>query len=251
MTAVNLKLADAIFTTGSLKGIRLPNRRKLVGEYVFGVSAAESQKNRANPSKPLTLQDPSSQIVYDAVSAKLRSSATTGYGFLTGIAPADDATLILIRKGGAGVQLFAMGHASTWVGFRQFGTNNYGANGEPANSSGANRPSPANTDIYFEAVVLSRKNNQRGTGGFGKLYYYSAGVQQVATSAQLNTAAARGAWATTQIAIGSNQLTDSITTNNFNAYFAAIYQRSLSAAEIDEAFQSLKADYATRGVTVV
>jgi hypothetical protein len=250
VTAFNLKLADAAFPT-SLRGLRLPNRRKLAAEFVFGVSEAESCKNRADPSLPATAQGGGS-ITYTSVSAHVRSHASAGYGFLipSSIIPADDATLIAIRKGGGGTTCVQIGNAAMWCGFRTFGATNIGANGEQSTAQGAQRSAPAGTDVYFESLVLSKRNAQRAINGYGKLYYYDAGgVQQVATSANLGTTA-RSAWAGKQLAVGSTVNTDTISTNNFDAYFFALYQRPLSAAEIDEAYQSLKVDYATRGVTL-
>lgn len=242
MTAFNLRLVDAVFPT-SLRGLRLPNRRKLAGEYVFGVSQAESVKNRADASKPLTVQG---APTYTATSANVRSSTNTGFGFLTGMIPNDDATMILVRKGGSGAQAIFAGIAPA-IGFLDFGANTFGANGEGNPYTAASRPIFSNAVVAFEALVMSKANVERNIGGFGKLYTYSAGVQQVSTSVNPSVTGRIGG---VQIAIGTNQLTDSIDTNSFDVYFFALYQRPLTAAEIDEAFQSLKADYATRGVTI-
>lgn len=249
MTAFNLKLADATFPS-SLRGIRLPNRRKLVAEFVLGGSEAESIKNRADPSKPLEVEG---TPVYNTNSVTVKSDAAIGNGFLmhASLLPADDATLIVIRKPQLAVTtMHIVGMSSPqWIGMRAFSAN-YGANGEPANNQGANRPTPAAGTIFFEALVLSRENLQRATGGFGKLYYYSAGVQQVATSINKNTNA-RAAYNGKRMAIGGRTLTASANTNSCEVFYVAEYQRSLTAAEIDEAYLSLVADYALRGVTVV
>jgi hypothetical protein len=249
VTAFNLKLPDAAFPT-SLRGIRLPNRRKLVGEYVLGASEAESIKNRADPSKPLEVQG---TPVYNANSVTVKSDATIGNGFLmdASMLPADDCTLIVIRKTQLAVTtMHIVGMATPhWIGMRVF-TANYGANGEPANNQGANRAAPAAGVIYFEALVLSRENLQRVSGGYGKLYYYSGGVQQVATSANKNTNG-RAAYNSARMAIGGRTLSASNNTNACEVLFVAQYQRSLTPDEIDEAYLSLVADYATRGVTVV
>lgn len=257
MTAFAVKLQDATFTSAR-KGMRLPNRRKLVGEYVLGVSQAETIKNRADPSKPMTVQG---VPTYNTTNAVVRSSLAAGYGFKTGIITNDDATIIVVRENPALLtQPFIVGFGNaggTAVGFRYFAApnDNWFYNAEGVANQGAHRTVPG-AGVYFEAGVMSRQNPQRATGGFGKLYYYSGGVQQVATSANQSTngAFARypllGGQAFTEVCIGSNSLSDSIDTNTIPIYFVAIYQRTLTSAEIHEAYTSLVAYYATRGVTV-
>jgi hypothetical protein len=250
MTAFALKLSDATFPQSkTLRGIRLPNRDKLVGEYLLGGSEAESIKNRADPSSPLTVQG---VPTYNTTHAVVRSSTTAGYGFKTGIIPNDDATLILVRENAALAtepKIFGMGNGGVNIlGMRQYaGPTNYFSNGENANNLGANRPLPG-AGVYFEAGTLSRRNLQRSTGGYATLYWFSAGVIQSAVSASLQTGLARSV--ITQMCIGSDSLHDTINTNTIPVYFAAIYQRTLTAAEIEEAYDALVAYYATRGVTV-
>lgn len=246
MTAFATKLTAATFN-GALKGLRLPNREKLVAEYVLGGSEAESIKNRADPSRPLTVQG---TPTYNTNSVLVRSHATLGYGFLTGIIPADDCTLIVVRKNasqGGSVPKVVMDSTARF-GMGQFGSNNYGYNGEGATNQGANRAFPAAGTIYFEALVMSRQNAQRTLGGYGKLYYFSGGSLTSTTSANLNNTARRllGAFC-----IGTTSLTDTVTNNNLEVYLVAIYQRPLSEAEIEEAYDAIVAYYAALGVTVV
>jgi hypothetical protein len=245
MTAFALKLSDATFTS-SLRGIRLPSREKLVAEYLLGVSEAESIKNRADASAPLTVQG---VPTYNAASVTVRSSFTTGYGFKSGLIPADDATIIVVRKNDAlGANPFVVGDRGNYIGMHRFAGNNYAHNGELADNQGASRVPPGAGVIYFEALVRSAQNPQRATGGLGKMYYYSAGVQQVATSANQNLVGRR---AQTQLCIGSDSLSDSVNNNTIEVYFVAMYQRPLSAVEIDAAYDAIVAYYAARGVTVV
>jgi hypothetical protein len=248
VTAFATKLSSATFNT-ALKGIRIRNRHKLVAEYVLGGTQAESVKNRANPALPLTVQG---TPTYNANSVTVRSSATAGFGFKTGIILNDDATLIVVRKNAAiAAQPMIVGCRDSngaMVGMAEFGATNYAHNGESANTSGANRSKPGAGVIYFEALVQSVKNPQLGTGGFGKLYYYSGGVQQVATSATLNAGDRR---LKPQLCIGSNSLLDSITNNSCEVFFVAILQRTAGASEIEDIYGDTVADYARRGVTVV
>lgn len=249
MTA--MKLTSATFNS-ALKGLRLPSRKKLVGEYLLGGTQAESVKNRANPSKPLTVQG---APTYNANSVVVRSHASAGFGFTTGIIPSDDATLIVVRKNatiGSQPQIVGISDAVFTDGFwgvREYATFNWGSNGEGAPAYGASRAKPTSGTVYFEALTLSRKNLQSLVGGYGKLYYYSAGAQQVSTSANLIVADRRSMYQR-QISIGTTNLTDSVNNNNLEVYFVAIYQRTLSPAEIDAAYQAIVAYYAARGVVV-
>lgn len=250
MTA--MKLTSATFNS-ALKGLRLPSRKKLVGEYLLGGTQTESIKNRANPSKPLTVQG---TPTYNANSVVVRSHATAGFGFTTGLIPTDDATMIVVRKNasfGTQPQIVGISDAvvtDTMFGFAEYSTFNWARNGEGALNKGASRAKPAAGAIYFEALTLSRRNAQLASGGYGKLYYYSAGAQQVATSADLIVLDRRQLYQR-QISIGTTNLTDSVNSNNLEVYFVAIYQRTLSPAEIDAAYQAIVAYYAARGVTVV
>lgn len=251
MTA--MKLTSATFNS-ALKGLRLPSRKKLVGEYLLGGTQAESIKNRADPTKPLAVQG---TPTYNANSVVVRSHPSAGFGFTAGIIPSDDATIIVVRKNASinGAQPQVVGIPSNFdvnyfYGVAEYGTSNWGRNGEGALNQGASRTKPSAGTIYFEALTLSRQNPQLVTGGYGKLYYYSSGVQQEATSANINPIGRRQLYQR-QISIGTTNLTDSVNNNNLEVYFVAIYQRTLSAAEIDAAYQSIVAYYAARGVTVV
>lgn len=248
MTAFATKFPLQTFTS-SLKGLRLPDRTKLAGEYVLGGTQAESVKNRANSTLPLTVQG---TPTYNANSVIVRSDVSTGFGFLTGITPAVDSTLIVIRKNATvASQPIIVGTTPTanTFGMLQFGANNFGANGETLYGLGARRTRPASAStIYFEALVMSAQNPQLVTGGFGKLYYYSGATQVEVVSTDLNTFQRR---LTGPLYIGTTFLNDSISTNNLEVYFVALYQRPLSASEINTAYTALVAYYAALGITVV
>jgi hypothetical protein len=122
--------------------------------------------------------------------------------------------------------------------------------GESANNQGANRALPPVGQIYFEAGVHSQRNPQLLTGGYGTMYYYSGGVQQVVVSATL-TGVQRSAW--TQYCIGSTFLGDTVATNTIEVFFVAIYNKPLTPAGIDAAHDAIVAYYASLDppVTVV
>jgi hypothetical protein len=250
MSKFATKITDGLFTA-PLSGIRLPQRDYLVGEYILGGTEAETLKNRANPSLPMTVQG--TGHVYNANSVVIRPHATLGYGYLTGVLPHEHATLIVVRKNGtAATTTHIVGFINTgslW-GARQHGTNNYMSMMEPNPTGGAPRPKPGAGTIYFEAGVQSVLNAQTGVGGKTSLYYYSAGVQQVALAPTAGVLIGTRRLMTVPVAIGTTSLTDS-GSSTVEVYYVALYNRPLTPAEIEAAYQAIVAWYATRGVTVV
>ena len=247
MSDFALQLENGAFTNPR-RGLRLPNRDRLVGEYILGGSQALSIYNHADINNPLIVQG---SPTYNANSVTVRGHASTGYGFKSGIVPADDATLIVVRKNAAIASaplIVASPPTGNPFGMLQFGSNNYAANGENLYGLGARRPTPASaSQVYFETLVMSRQNVQRTIGGYGKLYYYSSGTQVEVVSTDLNTTARRSIG---EICIGSNLLDDSVNNNSVEVYFVGMYQRPLSAAEIDEVKVQLTAYYLNLGITL-
>lgn len=248
MSNFALKLDNGSFLNPR-RGLLLPSRDQLVGEYILGVSQALSVYNHANSSAPLTVQG---TPTYNANSVTVRSDVSTGYGFKTGIIPDDDATLIVVRKNAAiasaPVIVATSAPGGTAFGMLQFGSTNYAANGENLYGLGAKRPTPASaSSVYFEALVMSRRNVQRTLGGYGKMYYYSGATQVEVVSTDLNTTARR---LLGEICIGSNLLTDNVSTNTVEVFFVGIYQRPLSGAELNDIKVQLTSYYAGLGVTL-
>jgi hypothetical protein len=242
-----LQLDTATFVN-PVKGLRLPSRYKLAGEYILGGSQAETIVNHANPSAPMTVQG---SPTYNANSVIVRSSLTAGFGFKTGLIPNDDATLIVVRKNASIASsplIVSTPPTDAPFGMLQFGSNNYAANGEVLYGLGAKRPTPASaSEVYFEALVMSARNVQRGTGGYGKMYYYSGSTQVEVVSTDLRSTSRN---LVGELCIGSNLLQDTITNNNLEVYFVALYQRPLSGAELGVIKTQLTSYYATLGITL-
>lgn len=208
-----------------------------------GLTGASVTATRASPT-------------YNSASVLVRSSTTAGYGFQTGIIPDENHSLILVRKPATTASTVTIAGmpavgSSLW-GFRQFGgSTNYFSGGEGSSpNQGANRPTPSAGTIFFECGVEYVHGNSL-------LYYGSGGAISVATAP--TTAVLRrtlGSGASTvdlfsQMCYGSGLLTDSITTNNEELYFGAIYNTQLTSAEVTAAYLAVQAFLATLGVTVV
>jgi hypothetical protein len=260
MTRFATKITDGLFAQpNQISGVRLPDRSYLIAEYLLGGTEAESIKNRANSAIPLTVQG--TGHVYNPASVTVRSSLTAGYGFVTAgnaIIPDANSTFILVRKSAASptqpiiAGLASAGTAFGW-NFHQFGANNHYVSYESsALNGGASYPRPATTGFYFEAGVNTANNSQWTTGGANRVYWYASGVQQTAVGAvTVNIGAYRKVMPGAIFALGSNVLSDSITTNTFEIAYAAIFNRPFTADEIDAAYKAIVAHYATRGVTVL
>jgi hypothetical protein len=256
MSRFATKITDGLFSQpAQLTGLRLPSRDALIGEYMMGVSEAETIKNRADLSNPLVVQG--TGHVYNAATVTLKSSLTVGYGYTTNYMPDEHSTLIIVRKRGTiSTNTFFAGMATpaAW-GFLNFGTASHFHGFDPAANGGAvYAVPPAAGILFFQAGVSNILNQQLGTGGKATHYWYESGVQ---TSIQTPTATALASVrrlmsnATNRFAIGSNTLSDSGTSTTFEVAFVAVYQRPLTAAEIETAYRAIVAYYATRGVTVV
>jgi hypothetical protein len=229
----SIKIATASFTK-VLTALSLPARTDLAGEYILGGSFAASSRNLANPAAPLTVQG---SPTYNANSVIVQPNTTGGFGFNTGLSASMDWTLLAIRKHSTNGQGVIIGNDSVNMsGLGQFGSNNKFYHGTGDYSLGATRTAPAAGSFYFEAGATSYL-------GTASLYYYSAGVQQVATSAGV------GGNHLTNVYIGSTGLA------NGGAYdcevaYVAFYNRKLTAAEIEIAYQSLKVFFALKGIAI-
>jgi len=243
------KITDATFTSPR-RGRIIKDRTKLVGEYFLGVDQASTIKNHANAAAPMTVQG---SPIYGAHSVTVKSHATLGYGFRTGIVPNDDGTLICLRKRSnqaTSVEVVCTPNPSRW-GFHEFGGDLYGGNGEGSQNLGASRTIAGQfASVFFEAIVLSPQNPQLLTGGYGKLYHYDDGdgVQHEIVSAALRST---GRGPSMQLCIGTTSLTDSVAGSFQEVFYVAIVNRPLPPAEIGDVYTRAKAFYAALGVPIV
>jgi hypothetical protein len=232
------QIVDAAFTHFAA-GV-LPSRAHLVGEYILGGNEALSVRNRADPARPLSVQG---VPTYNPDHCIVRSHASAGFGFETGIRAHAGRTLICVRKNATtSSTVNIVGSNNITYCLRQFGTNNYAGNGEVANNQGATRTRPASAStVYFEAAV-------HVPSGYGKMVHWNGSAVVETISANLDLTDRATTLET--IKIGTTGLTDTLSTNNLAIYFVALYQRPLSLAELTSARAALIAYYASRNVTM-
>lgn len=223
--------------TKSLVSLTLPDRTNLVGEWVFGGSQGATVVNRANPGLPLT--PTGAAVTYNANSVIVAAGAGGG-GFDSGIVPSGDSTWIIIKKRPNTAGSGSMATASiSFQGFASFGTNDYFRNGLTNQTTGGVKATPAAGVIHFNAGRFNYALNC-------DLFYYSAGVQQQSTS---GVAAGSASSPVNMVFGGTTILPGTVSTHEI--YYAAVFNATLTATQIDAAFQSLVAYYAALGITVV
>ena len=234
--ANSIQISGATFAN-TLTSLTLPDRSALLGEYVFGGTQAASIKNRANPSKPLTVVG---SPTYTSNSVVTTNGAN---GFLTGISGGADITLLAIRKLPSSVNFtVAVGNDTNTnqiYGLTQYQgiTYLYDSVGVTAGiSNGAKISAPASGTSYFMQAAVTK------SGSLSRLYQYASGVQS------FNDAALSFTRVPAEIRIGGGSGSNAGTTCEIA--YVAIFDRALTSSEIQSAYASLAAYYASLGVTL-
>lgn len=230
----SIQISGATFAN-ALTSLTLPDRSDLIAEYVFGGDATESVKNRANSSAPLT--------AVGAATYSSNSVTTTGLStyFTTGLTPGQNSTHIIVRKApSTGVFILDFGNDDNLegaaLGFGSYSGSSifYDTRGYTSMTAPPNLAFPSvGSSFVFQAGV-------HNTQVAARLYQYASGVQSFDDGVVKAITPA-------PIYIGSKATGSGVTRE---IAYAAIFNRSLSAAEIAAAYTSLKAYLATRGVTV-
>lgn len=231
---LSILVPDASFSQ-VVSSLTLPDRTGLVGEFVLGGTQAESITNRAAPS--LADMTVVGSPTYGVGFAKVRSGGAYGsIGFDTGLTTPENPTLIvLVRKD----TLFPVALGS--AGFNGFvNYNNQPSLYNSMSGTLSNVPQvsvPGHTDFAFFAGLLPK-------GAPGQIYTYASGALTTNTG-ETNGGASRG---TETLKIGTTL--ENVGIGIADVAYAAVFERLLSADDIDDAYLSLKAFMATRGVTV-
>jgi hypothetical protein len=247
--SLSLKIKDATFTN-FFSSLTLPSRSGLIGEYIFGVDAATSLRNHANPALP-AVEEPSTAATpvyptYGANTVTCMAYETTAgsYGINTGLLEPADCTVLVVRSVTGIYQKAFTAHKSIHVGSVGFSDTSAGftfrngsAGGSVDVASTIAYPAPYAGNFYFSAGV------GRSTAA-GVNQTYINGVKTTVTSS--NTPISRG---TDPFMVGGLTNASGFRGACTVAY-GAIFNRLLSDAEIDAAYAQLKAFYALRGLTV-
>ncbi len=183
---------------------------------------------------------------YNANGVVLRGAVSNlnGAGFDTGITPSADATFIMIHRPQVLISNGALqaaggtnGQASgNNFGFRQFGSNVHFHGGDGINNPTSLRTTPAAGTIMFNTGRLIPNS-------FPLFSHYTAGVRT-----DIASAVASAAPVSKQYLCGPSL--GWTAASQTEVHYFAIFNRSLTNAELDAANVSLKALFAYRGVTL-
>lgn len=227
----SIKIATATFTK-VLTALTLPVRTALVAESILGVSSVASSRNLANPAVPLLEMG---APTYSASGVVVRPTAT-GFGFDTQITPNGDCTMIIIKKpGSSGAIAAGSSVGGNLFGFGAFGGGDWFYNGSSSFGGGASC-TPVAGAWMFQAGVAN-------FGGLARLVRYESGVQVASNSSGVMSVLPGRCY------IGSAGITTGQAYDASVAYFA-VYNRKLTDAEIDAAYQSLKVFFALKGIAI-
>lgn len=231
--ALSIQIKDAQFVN-KIGSLTLPDRTGLVAEYIFGKDAATSTINFAGTGGNLTVVG---TPVFGDGYAEIKSGSGYGdVGFDTGLTVPSNATMIVVAKN----TTLCPGYFKTSANFTGFMNYQYtpsiynAQSGTLANV--ANLPLPTHSDFAFYAGLMPLAD-------FGEIYIYEDGAPSVAIAET-----AGGNKSGSPLSIGTT--TPSSGNGVANIAYAAMFDRVLTAQEIEDAYLSLKAFLATRDVIV-
>lgn len=232
----SIQIAGATFSN-TLTSLTLPDRTELLGEYIFGGTQAESIKNRANPALPLTVVGTPTYTAHGAV------TTNGSNGFLTGISGGADITLLAIRKLPSSINFTcAVGNdtnSNQLYGLAQYNGTTYlfdSVGFTTGENNGAQLAAPASDTSYFMQAAVTK------SGSLSRIYQYASGVQSFDDASLAMTRIPA------EIRIGGGSGSNAGFTCEIA--YVAIYDRALTAAEVQAAYASLAAYYSSLGVTL-
>lgn len=232
----SIQVAGANFSK-VIASLTLPDRSGLVGEYLFGGDFAKSSRNLANADLPL-LQVGSP--VYGENFARVQSGSA-GFGFNTQITPLIDCTIIDIRGPSSNSSASAYMLAAGSMGmYHRAG--NYLFKGGTYSTLDQGALNNAGDGAWNFTAGVSNVG-----GGIAKHYRGNAatGALNEATAANARTAGSTG-----PAYIGTPNCSSTVAGVQHSHAYLAIFNRILTTAEIEAAYQSLKPFMSRRGILI-
>lgn len=231
---ISVVIKDADFTN-PIGSIHLPNHEGLVGEWFFGGTESKSFKNRAGSTVAVKVGEPTVASNYLAV--------TGGTNYVELPIPTLDnskgVTIIAVSRGTTRNTLGHTGFYANPPGFLGFfhlsGYRVYGAGGSSENFAAV---LPANTVPNDTWMVMAGVMGDRQKPSN---YIWNNGVKTSAVSVDAPT----GGWpAISKFFIGQQAK------GSDDWAYAAIFNRKLSAVELDAAYAGIKQLLAVRGIDI-
>lgn len=206
----------------------LPATKGLVGLWVLGGTEAESLKNRANPSIPLTkIGNPTFNA--NSVTIETGGGGYTDAGFETGIVPPGDMTIYAIRHAPLAGDMTILGASNFITGMTDYEIKPCAYNSQQAAPPNvAAVAMPTHGKFFLQTVDLP-------LGGNGVVRTYAAGVPTESVAVQAGNA--RG---TDTLKIGLN---NGAAHGRGNVALVALFNRLTTDAEKAAAYTTLLAAY--------
>lgn len=232
----SIQIAGASFSK-VLASLTLPDRSGLVAEYIFGTDFATSSRNLANADVPLLeVGTPT----YGANFARVQSGSG-GFGFNTQITPLADCTIIDIRgpisNGAASTYMISAGSMGMYV---RAGNHIFKGGTYASLDAGAVNNNGANTWNFTAGT-------SNDGAGFAKHFRGNAatGILTAATATVARTGTSTGV-----AYIGTSNSSSSTAGVQHSHAYLAIFNRILTEAEVDAAYQTLRPFMARRGISI-
>lgn len=249
----SIKIAGATFTN-FFSSLTLPDRTGLVGEYLFGGDATASCRNRANPGSPATVVPSTAgspvSPTYDDASALVQTYETTAgsWGFNLGFASGDQGTVIAVSRHVSGSLTQVI---STDAGpiYGTIGAVGLYDNGEVRRMRGGARSGSVqvNADADLAAAGPTQYLFAAGTyvkGTSTTIFGYANGTLVKTVNSDVSIT-----YNTSPFLVGGLSGINGNRGSSRVAYVAA-FSRVLSDADIDAAYEQIKAFMVTRGIEV-
>lgn len=217
-----LRFEGANFTKTN-KSLTLPSHAGRVAEYIYGVDAAQSTFNIANPSVPASVVGTVTYGNYHAVISNVN-------GFDLGFAPGRDTTAILCVKIASGCSNWLVSH-NQYEGYLNY-TNVpavYNANGGGLDAT-ADLAAPVHGNFFVTAATMPLSLK-------AKLHIWTDGVR-AENEAEVNGGSTRS---TETWKMGTP--IGSAGSGTTHAAYAALFDRILTNTELEAIYTSLKAFY--------
>lgn len=236
---VSTYLKDAEFTN-KVSSVAAPNRDKLVGEWFFGESEAETIKNRADGLPLVTIGSPT---YFDSFARCSGNGSGGGNRFSTQIIPQMEGGLTIVavarnNSGGStrqGLGSLCSARNTTLVGLYDQGTETIFYNGvSTASADAAALVEPA-FNKWTTVIGVG------GRGVYGQLNLWQDGIKSTANANKLGTRVTNGTAPFTLFL-------DAVA--SIDIAYLAIYERTVTQQEVDQIYTGVKKMMALRGISL-
>lgn len=235
--SVSVYVKDASFND-TQSSIAAPNRDRLVGEWFFGKDEATTITNRAG-GLPLIVQG---VPVYGENYARCSGGSFGNNNFKTQILPQIEGGLTIVgvaknptSNARAGLGTLCHARNTTIVGLYDQDVNTIFYNGIDTNATKAAVLTEPESDKW--TVVVGKG----GVGEYGELHIWQDDIKRSAVATYLGTRV-------TNASVPFSIVNDTV--KDFDVAYIAIYERTVTAEEVDQIYAGVKEMMALRGISL-